>query len=193
MKNQDLSKELPETVRELRLDKMLIKITKSEKGGIGFILKNIDNPHNHHTFVIKENNISLHQTKETDGIQPNLHKYIDYESFISLLGRILQDVFSTSKEISVNDPCYAEKKVQVITEHQLVIETKTRKKVVFDQDIEGYEANFEDIDLSKNGMGIILDENETMIFIQNNKIFVINFNAIEEKQKELDRLFSPIV
>ncbi len=197
MKNKnDLSKEIPETAREFRLDDLLLKITKSEKGSVGFVVKNTNNPHNHHTFVVDGKNFSLHSTKESDGIHPNLHEEIDYEKFLIVLGKALDEIFSNAKKLSLNDPNYIERKVQVMTGQQLVFEKKTRKKVVFNQDVEGYEANFEDIDLSKKGIGAIFDDNGneiSMIIIQNNEIFEINLDDLESKSDELDRLFRPTV
>ena len=77
--NEELSNEIPKTVREFRFDNMLLKITKSKNDTYGLVIKNIENPKYHHTFVAEKQNPSFHYTEESDGMTPNAHKHIDYQ------------------------------------------------------------------------------------------------------------------
>jgi len=69
---------IPKTAREFGFDNMLLKITKSKNDTYGFIIKNIENPNFHHTLVTKDKP-EMHFTKESDGVVPNQHNWIDFE------------------------------------------------------------------------------------------------------------------
>ena len=65
----------------------------------------------------------------------------------------------------------------------------SEKKVVFAQDVAYDEVLFENIDLAKNGMGAILDENDEeicSIFVKNGDVYKLDFDKLESKYQKLD-------
>lgn len=192
--HHELAKQIPETAREFRFNNMILKITKSKNDTYGMVVKNIENPKHHHTFVAKNENLSLHYTKESDGITPNRHKHIDYQEFQQGLAGILQGVFSTAQKISLDDPKLIDKYTLMFVSQKMVIAKKTAKKVIFDQEVAYEESLFQDIDTKENRIGFTFDENDVeqcMIIIQNGEIFKIDVEQFDAKNSEMDKVFRP--
>lgn len=192
--SEELAEEIPKTAREFRFDNMLLKITKSKNDTYGIVIKNIENPKHHHTFVAEEKNPSLHYTKESDGILPNTHKHIDYQQFQQSLADILQDIFSSAQKITLDNPMLEDKETIMFVSQKMIISKKTNKKVVFDQEIEYEESLFQDIDTSENRIGFTLNEKgeeQCMIIVQNGEIFKIDVEQFDSKDWEMDKMFRP--
>ena len=192
--NEELGQEIPKTAREFRFDNMLLKITKSKDDTYGLVVKNTENPKHHHTFVLEEKNPSLHYTKESDGITPNIHKPIDYQQFQQRLSDILRSIFSSAQKVTSDNPMLADKQTLMFVSQKMIISKKTAKKVQFDQEVEYEESLFQDIDTSENRIGFTLDENgveQCMIIIQNGEIFKIDIEQFDSKDWEMNEVFRP--
>ena len=192
--HEELAKQIPKTAREFRFNNMILKITKSKNDVYGMVVKNIENPRHHHTFVAEEENPSFHYTKESDGTIPNRHEHIDYQEFQQSLANILQSIFSAAQEISLDDSNFVDKHTLMFISQKLIIIKKTAKKVIFDQEIEYEESLFQDMDTRENRIGFTFDENGTeqcMIIIKNGKIFKIDVEQFQPENSEINKVFRP--
>jgi len=192
--NQDeLSKQIPSTVRELRFGNVLLKITKSNNDTYGIIIKNTDNPKVHHTLIAKDKP-EMHFTKESDGIVPNQHNPIDFEVLTQSLSNMINELFSNAQKLSLDDPRFTGKPTVMIVGQKMVVEKSTAKKVNLDQEVEYEESFFEDIDVSENRMGIICDNvgNELcMIIVNDGQIFKIDLDSIDSEDSEMNQIMRP--
>ncbi|MEM4252289.1 MAG: hypothetical protein QXE84_02050 [Candidatus Nitrosotenuis sp.] len=78
-----------------------------------------------------------------------------------------------------------------MTKHRLTLENITKKRVDFGQEIECQETKFEDVDLSVNGFGAILDDEKTMLVVQNGQIFRLDLSKIDEDGHRIENEFRP--
>ncbi|MCE2506667.1 MAG: hypothetical protein J4F36_09440 [Nitrosopumilaceae archaeon] len=187
----ELEKQIPKTAREFRFGDMIFKITKSKNDTYGFVIKNTENPKFHHTLVAKDEP-EMHYTKESDGIAPNQRQDIDFEQFGKNLANMVNDVFSNAKIIPLDDPRFVGKTVVMIMGQRMIVESSTSKKVNFDQEIEYKESLFQDIDLSENRMGVIYDgDDELLIFVNNGRIFHIDFDSLDSQETEMNQIIMP--
>lgn len=189
----ELTMQIPKTAREFRFGKMILIITKSKQGTYGFVIKNEEDPKHHHTLVAK-NEPDFHYTQESDGITPNQHQSLDYESLLANIGKSLQSIFSTAQKIELDDSRFTRKNVLMLISQKIIIAEKTPKKVIFDQKIEYKESMFEDIDTSENCMGVVFNENgeeQNMLIIQNGDIFIIDLDNFEPENSKINDVFRP--
>ena len=192
--NEELAEEIPKTAREFRFDNMVLKITKSKNDTYGLVIKNTENPKHHHTFVLEEENPSLHYTKESDGITPNTQKHIDYKQFQQSLADILHSIFSSAQKITLDNPRLVNKQTIMFVSQKMILSQKTAKKVIFDQEIEYEESLFQDIDTSENRLGFTLNEKgeeQCMIIVQNGEIFKIDVEQFDSNDCETNEVFRP--
>lgn len=191
--NEELVNEIPKTAREFRFGSMLLKITKSKNGTHGFIIKNTENPNFHHTLVAKDNP-EIHFTKESDGVVPNQHNWIDFLQFGESLSNMLNEVLLNAQRIHRDDPRFTGKSTVMLVNQKMIVEKSTVKKVKFDQEIEYDESLFEDIDVSENRLGIICDDegNELcMIIVNDRQIFKIDLDMMNSKDSEMNQIMRP--
>jgi hypothetical protein len=189
----ELRSQIPLTAREFRFDNLVLKITK-KNDTYGMVIKNIETPRHHHTFIAENQKPSIHYTKESDGIVPNTQKHIDFQQFQQTLSDILQNIFSDAQKISPSDPKFATKPILMLVSQKMFIAKKTSKKVVFDQEIGCEESFFQDITTHENRIGVMFDENgseESMIIIQNGEIYKIDLRQFNSGDKEMDLVFRP--
>lgn len=189
----DLVQNIPKTAREFRFGNMILIITKSKQGTYGFVIKNKDNPKHHYTLVAKDKP-DFHYTTESKGNNPNQHQHLDLEYFSQELGKEIERVFSSAKKIKLDDVEYHGKKILILHSQKMVISEKTRKKVIFDQEIEYEEIFFENLDTSENYMGFVFDDNDQeqeILIVQNGEIFIIDIDVFEPENSNLDKMFRP--
>ncbi len=190
---KELSKQIPKTAKEFRFSNMVLKITKSKNDTYGLIIKNTENPKFHHTLIAKDKP-ELHFTKESDGITPNQHNWIDFEQFGQSLSNMITELFSNAQKLALDDPRFMGKNAVMIISQKMIVENSTAKKVNFDQEVEYEESLFEDIDVSENRMGIICDDdgNELcMIVVNAGQIFQIDLDSLDSKEYEMNQIMRP--
>jgi len=175
----DLTKEIPQDAQEFRYENMFMKITKSHDGTpTGFIAKNIEEPYVHYHIYVKDDKPYFLQTVE--GPQKE-HLPIDMEKALQVLARYLERVFSKAEIIQKDDKRFVGKEIVLFHRFDLQVDKIKGKEAHLAHNYELNIVNFEELDITRNWMGGIQDENynEThMIFCKDGRIILIDFSNI---------------
>ena len=189
IEQSELDKQIPETAKEFRFANMFFKITRPEKSTVVWLVKNLEQPHEHYTFVVKSGKVSLHQTKEDNKKMPKQREWIDYERMMMKLGKMLERFFKDFQEIELTDPRFIGKKAVLLWGTRLLVEKADSKQVFFDQDIDYDEVLFENIDVAKNAVGTLMDDDDNeigiMIIINNGSVYQMDLVEWESKNSDL--------
>ncbi len=191
MDDNRLAKEIPRTVREFRFGNMILKITKSQTGSVGMMIKNEEWENEHYMFVFNKEQASMHHTKERFQNKPSIHQKIDFEKVLQIIGKALEKMLRSSEKLELTDQQYLGKKAFLMTDSRLFIVQKKSKKVRFDQDIDFNETLFENIDTAQNAFGVICDSNDKelcSIFVNNGDVYRLKPEELNDKELEFNSI-----
>ncbi len=177
-----LMKNIPDTVTRFEYENMVIEILHQEKKEFDLILIIKETPDIHYHIYQEKGEIYFHKTFHSkDGRER--HESIDIEKSLKKLGEIMLEVFSKAEKIDLNDNRFIGRMVYFITHNEMNVEIKTKKKVIFGQEVQVDEVIFEEINKNFHKLGIIIDDNESeeeMIFINDGDIFRLNLELLNQ-------------
>lgn len=189
----DFSESISKTAKEFRLNNFMVKLTKTNGEPSGFIFKNTEKYDDTHYHVYqKDNQAFFHQTLEQKG--QNSHYPIEHEEMIKKIGKSLEQIFSLAKQIELTDNRFVGKSTILVSNFEIYVKESTNKKVEFGQIYDQDETVFENIDVAKNAVGSLSDNDQEthMVIVQNGLVYVINLDELDKLQLEVDLVMKPI-